>query len=497
MSETPPPSEAAALRERGIEAVRHSDTAAAERLFTQAFEAGHHRAGHDLADLLWDLGDKAGAWRWWRRAAEAGVPESAFETGYAADKNGDPAEAERWYRVAAEGGDMSGLLNLGVLLENRGDMDEAMALYHRAWDLGSDQAAFNIGKFHDADGKGDLAVAAEWYGRAAERGNAGAAYNLGHVRQDQGETEKQMEAWHRAAELGHPKAALSLGTVLMNQGDDHAAAQWLTRSVREFGHEAAAARLAGLYQRRGDEGTARFWREFPGGLGAYSPAFERFAAEGSAAAIHRQDVLNAFLGDGHVELDLTGDVCAVGGRTFGGTTVLGSFSRLSGTWLWSWDNTHIDRTLPSIARLEVIREFGERHRIPELTAGTLDFSGFPDPESAAKTMAIAVGELLGGNGVHACSINGGQGSAVFHLDDPALPVAEYDHLAASRLLLRAFEVFPADHRRVARGFMARNGFQISESAEVIEGRSEQGHRLAVGFTAEGRHTTISSGAPES
>lgn len=492
MSDARRPPTAAELRERALAARREGRWAEAEELFRRAFEAGLPVAAYDLGMGLFDRGDQAGAETWCRRAAERGVPAAAFEVGYVEERRGDLGEAERWYRQAAEGGHRGGTLNLAVLLEHRGEVPAAMDLYRRAWELGSDEAAFNLGRIHDDDGRGDLATAAEWYERAAERGNAGAAYNLGWVRHDQGDPAAQAKAWQRAADLRHPKAAYSLGVMFMRRGDEESAVTWLRRAVEEFGHAEAAGLLAEHHERRGDQARARFWRELPHGLGAYSPQFEAFASEGSAAAIHRQDVLSEALGDGHVHVDIDERTMTTGGRTYHGLTLLGSFSHLDRSWLWAWANENYRADHPAVEPLRAVREYGRRHDIPELTIGRLDLSGFPDPHQAATTMAIAAAALLGGNGVRSCRINGGRGSAYVHLDDPRLPVAAYDPLSAARVLMTAIGAFPADHRRVVRGFIAHYGSGIAEGPDVIEGRFPGGHRLTVGFTPDGLVDAVTS-----
>ncbi|MFB9838509.1 SEL1-like repeat protein [Actinoallomurus acaciae] len=492
MTDAQYPPAAVELRERALTARREGRWEEAEELFRQAFEAGHPVAAYDLGHGLLDRGDRAGAEAWYRRAAEQGVPAAAFEVGYEEERGGDLNEAERLYRLAAEGGHRSGILNLGVLLENRGDLPEAMELYRRAWDLGDDKAAFNLGKIHDDDGKGDLALAAEWYERAAERGNGGAAYNLGHVRSDQGDEAAMVTAWQRAAELGHPKAAYSLGLMFGQRGDRESAAVWLRRAVEDLGHTAAAGKLADIYEGDGDRDQAKFWRDLPYGLGAHSPGFEAFAAEGAAAAIHRQDVLNATLGEGEVHFDTDERTLTAGGRTYHGVTLLGSFSHLDRSWLWSWANEHFRDDHPAVEPLDAVREYGREHDIAELTIGRLDLSGFSNPHQAATTMAIAAGALLGGNGVHSCRINGGKGSVYLHLDDPGLPVAAYDPLSAARLVTAATEVFPSDPRRVVRGFVVHYGSGIAEGPDVIEGRFPGGHRLTVAFTSDGLIKAITS-----
>ncbi|NDU76541.1 tetratricopeptide repeat protein [Actinomadura sp. DSM 109109] len=487
------PAASAEPYERGVAARRAGNAAEAEELLRLAFEAGHPGGAHELGFIAAERGDGREAVAWWRRAAEAGLPESAFEVGYAAEREGDLEAAERWYRRAAGGGSGGGALNLGVLLEDRGDVEEAMGLFRQAWELGEDRAAFNLGRLYDDGGKGDLAAAETWYARAAERGNGGAAFNLGFVRQNRGDTAGQVEAWRRAAGLGHPKAAYCLGAHFEQAGDEEAAIGWFRTSVQEAGAEHAARRLGDLYRRRGDQRGARFWSEFLSGLSAYSPEFEAFAAAGSAAAIQRQNLLNEVVGDAYIAFDVDARTLTAGDRTFHGMTFLGSFSHLSDTWLWAWANPHYGEKVPAVAPLAAVREHGERHAVPELSAGRLDLSGFPSPHQAATTMAIAAAALLGGGGVQSCRVNDGKGSFYFHVDGPALPEPEFDPLSATRLMMTAAEVFPTEQRRVVRGFFAHHGCRIRESGDVIEGVSPQGGQVTVAFTPDGLIKATSAG----
>ncbi|MFB4318311.1 DUF6882 domain-containing protein [Actinomadura sp. 21ATH] len=202
---------------------------------------------------------------------------------------------------------------------------------------------------------------------------------------------------------------------------------------------------------------------------AYSPAFDAFGAEISAAAIQRQDVLRTFLGTERRTPDLETRTLTGGGTTVGGLTRLGSFSHLTQTWLWSWANPNFDWDHPAVAPLRTVHEYGEQHGIPELTTGHLDFAGFPDPHQAAVTMAIAAGYLLDGNGVWFCDINEGKGAAYVHLDDPGLPTSDFDPAAASSVLPAAVQVFPDDHRRVVRGYFERCDVPYEETADTITG----------------------------
>jgi TPR repeat protein len=422
-------------------------------LFERAFEAGHAVAGLDLAFGLNSRRDHAAAEAWCRRAADAGVAAAAFEVGYIEKRRGDLDAAERWYRRAADGGDASGTLGLGAILEERGNIAEAMDTYRRAWDLGAHEAAFNLGRIIEDEGRGDADRAAEWFERAARRGNGAAWYNLGFIRGDQGDPEARIRCWRRAADLGYPDAA---------------------------------GALAHAFQQRGDRGRARFWRFLPTGLGAYSREFEEFASGVAVAAICRQWVLDKETGDGYVEYDLDARTLTTGGRVLHGLTALGSFSRLDKSWLWTWANDAFRADHPAVAPLRRLRDYGVEHDIPELTIGRLDLSGFPQPEQAATTMVLMAASILGGNGVKACAVGGGDGMGYYHLDDPSLPADDVDPVTAPEAIKAAVAVFARDQRKLVTDFIARYGTAVDLGTDAIVGTFRGGHRLLVRFTPDGR-----------
>ncbi|MFI0405911.1 tetratricopeptide repeat protein [Actinomadura sp. 3N508] len=415
--------------------------------------------------------------------SDAGQMDDAnglYERGVQAQREGDLAEAERWYRQAVAGEHAGAYLNLGVILGERGDVDEAKQCYLRAWELASDdKAASNLGAIYDDDGKGDLVAAAEWYGRAADLGNAIAAYKLGFVWQDRGEPEKRMEAWRRAAELKHPNAADALAGLYLAQQDVNEGVTWLRRAVLEVGNKKSARRLSDIYANSGRQRMARFWGEFPDGPTFYSPEFQAFASENCAAAIQQQDAFNDGFEQNYIEWNPEEATVTLDGRVLQGLTILGSFSNLSQTWLWTWDNSSWEQDLPALAKLGIIREFGERHQIPELIKGHLDFSRFNHPAEGAFTMALAAAPLIGARGVSFVTVNDGKGRLVLAIDDPSLPEAQFDRPAVPRLLTSAAEVWPDEQRRVVRGFMERHGFEIEESPAVIVVESDDGHRITV------------------
>jgi Family of unknown function (DUF6882) len=223
----------------------------------------------------------------------------------------------------------------------------------------------------------------------------------------------------------------------------------------------------------------------------FSPIFQAFAADCTAAAIQQQDLINEFLGTHHRNLDLSARTLTGNGLVLSGVTGLGSFSHLSQTWLWMWENPAFDWEHPAVSPVRTIYQFGERQGIPELTTGHLDLSGFANPHGAATTLAIASAYVLGGQGIWSCRINDGKGSTYVHIDDPQVPVAWFDPATAPDLLMRAAQVWPSEQRAVVRGMFRHFNIASRETPERIAGRHPGGAVLIADFDPAGNITAVS------
>jgi hypothetical protein len=226
---------------------------------------------------------------------------------------------------------------------------------------------------------------------------------------------------------------------------------------------------------------------------AFSPQFQAFAADCSAAAIQQQDLLNTFLGDESRHLDLRGRTLGGGGLTLSGVTGLGSFSHVSQSWLWLWDNPGFGWDHPAVTPLRMVYRFGAQQHIPELATGHLDLSAFPNPHWAATLLAIASSYVLGGRGIWSCRFNDGKGSVYVSIHDPQVPVARFDPATAPELLSRVARVWPAHQRAVVRGLFRHYKMACTETPERTDGRHADGTVLTAGFDPTGMITGISGG----
>jgi hypothetical protein len=223
----------------------------------------------------------------------------------------------------------------------------------------------------------------------------------------------------------------------------------------------------------------------------FSPEFQAFGAWVAAETIHRQDVFNDAVGTGNLHADLTTRTLTGERGVLNGVSLLGSFSHLDNTWLWGWANPGFGPDAPAVAATLATRDFGEKHRIAEFTTESPDLSGFPQPAQAAATLAITAGRTIGGHGVWSTAINDGQGHVYLHVDDPQLPVADFDQFATPRLLMAAVGIFPADHRRVVRGYFRAYGLELDETPDRIAGTAPKGAKVLTAFDEHGRLADIS------
>ncbi|WP_350275903.1 DUF6882 domain-containing protein [Kribbella sp. HUAS MG21] len=227
----------------------------------------------------------------------------------------------------------------------------------------------------------------------------------------------------------------------------------------------------------------------------FSPEFQAYGGWIAAAAIQQQDLFNEVVGQDSLQADLDARTLSSERGVLGGISLLGSFSELDRTWLWGWANPGFGAEAPAVAPTLAIREFGERHGIPEFTSDSPDLSGFEQPAQAAIMLAITAGTVLGGRGVWSTAINEGRGHVYLHVADEQLPRAGFDAVATPRLLINAISVFPSDHRQVVRGYLQHFGLPYDEAADAIRSTTPNGSTLAVEFDELGRIGNI-SGQPK-
>lgn len=141
--------------------------------------------------------------------------------------------------------------------------------------------------------------------------------------------------------------------------------------------------------------------------------FHEFEHEAYEYLKARQDVLMSEYGMGAYErwdyYQETGEfVFSDGGvpKLVADFQVVGSVSTISNTWLWSWANPSVlERVKKDI---HVVREFGERHELKELTEGKWEAD-----EVDGWAMTNVTAKLLDAKGAYRCPDENGALFVVF------------------------------------------------------------------------------------
>ncbi|PRY00970.1 DUF6882 domain-containing protein [Allonocardiopsis opalescens] len=162
------------------------------------------------------------------------------------------------------------------------------------------------------------------------------------------------------------------------------------------------------------------------------------------------------------------------------------------SWLWAWANEQtFPPDSPGAVASRRLREIGERIGAPELTTPRLELAEFADPRLAAERLMMAAMGALYGRGY--AGVTAGTGARVYLLvDDPAVPLAEFDRVAMPRHLVRGVELFPHDHFETAWGYLTRYGFTITRKDRDELVGERPGCSVRIVFDQHGRITKVSA-----
>ncbi|MER6278244.1 DUF6882 domain-containing protein [Streptomyces sp900105245] len=221
---------------------------------------------------------------------------------------------------------------------------------------------------------------------------------------------------------------------------------------------------------------------------AFLTEAERHAAWGAA----QLEVLTGFLPEGPWSADLA--ACAYRqGELDLRVAVLGTYDMAERTWMWGWANPGLGGTEVAAAGVAVER-YGQAHGIAELTAGTLDLSGFADPRRAAEMLAFTGMGITGAPGYIGVPA-GGDTQVYFLPDDAQVPRAAPDPVTLPRILLTGAGLIGFSARHVVGGYFDHHGLpQRAEpgriTADLPGGSAAEAHFDALGRLAKVEVTAL-------
>ncbi|MCX5174185.1 DUF6882 domain-containing protein [Streptomyces virginiae] len=200
----------------------------------------------------------------------------------------------------------------------------------------------------------------------------------------------------------------------------------------------------------------------------------------TAWGVAQLEALGSFLPEGPWTADLPSCLYRQGTLELR-VSVLGTYDAEERSWMWGWANPGLQGT-EVVALSAAVERYGRAHGIAELTAPTLDLSGFPDPRRAAETLAFAgmgVAQAPGYIGVPA-----GSGTQVYFLpDDPQVPQAPLDPVALPRILVAGAGLIGHSPRLAVMGFFDHYGLPVSQTDRSLTAELPGGSPVNIQFDA--------------
>jgi hypothetical protein len=210
-----------------------------------------------------------------------------------------------------------------------------------------------------------------------------------------------------------------------------------------------------------------------------------------ALSLEKQDALSDFLGEHSWWLDLqVGTIDFGSGRVFP-VQVIGTESKESGTWLWSWANQpgRIPYALQTAALR--LRDFGQANDVAEFTAPELEAGAYDTHVIGATACGVADADAY-----YLAKYE--HGAALLLLQSPALAAllepSALHMMTIFSSTISAWEL--EDHRRSFVAYARAKGCTIRESHGCVEITDPTGTPLAADFDDHNRLVAMRYGISE-
>lgn len=169
--------------------------------------------------------------------------------------------------------------------------------------------------------------------------------------------------------------------------------------------------------------------------------------------------------------------------------LLGTVSKSSNTWLWSWANQGFSPDTPAIAPVRRVAEVAESWGLWELADAQFSLDGIVDTGlGAGASVALVAAPLVGATAFYAADY--GQGIAFFAVTDQALPRPTASSVTFPRRVLSAVSVLPGHARSQVLTYAAVHNLRVTGEGEVLTVHLPEG-AMHVTFDAQGRVESVS------
>ncbi|MFT3861295.1 DUF6882 domain-containing protein [Micropruina sp.] len=207
-----------------------------------------------------------------------------------------------------------------------------------------------------------------------------------------------------------------------------------------------------------------------------------------AVAMEAQEALAAVVDlNGSYQADIDKGTLTIAGRPLQ-VVLLGTVSKASNTWLWSWANGGFSAQVPAIAPVRRVAEIAESWGIWELGRPQFSLAEVLDTGlGAGASIALLAAPQVGATAFY--SADYGTGLAYFGIVDPAVPRPAAEAVTFPRRIMAAVDLLPGHARSQLLTYASVHNLRV-----VGDGRQLTVHLgpdvLAVEFDDQARIVSI-------
>ncbi|MFT4294627.1 MAG: hypothetical protein QM582_04365 [Micropruina sp.] len=192
--------------------------------------------------------------------------------------------------------------------------------------------------------------------------------------------------------------------------------------------------------------------------------------------------------NGPYQADIEQGIVTIAGRPLR-VLLLGTVSKGSGTWLWSWANQGFSSVIPAIAPVRRAAEMAQQWGLWELAEPQFSLEGVLDAGlGAGASVALVAAPLVGATAFY--SADYGAGIAYFGIVDPAVPRPVAQGVTFPRRIMAAVDLQPSSPRGQVLTYAAVHNLRVTGDQRQLKVHIGP-DVLSVLFDEQGRITTIS------
>lgn len=192
--------------------------------------------------------------------------------------------------------------------------------------------------------------------------------------------------------------------------------------------------------------------------------------------------------NGAYQADIEQGVVTIAGRPLR-VVLLGTVSKATGTWLWSWANQGFSPTLPAIGPVRRAAELAQPWGLWELGEPQFSLEGVLDTGlGAGASVALVAAPVVGATAFY--SADYGAGLAYFGIVDPAVPRPAAQGVTFPRRIMAAVDLQPGNPRAQVLTYAAVHDLRVTGDDRQLKVHIGPAV-LSVVFDERGRIITIS------